>query len=213
MLNCIEVFKGFYNTKTHNKKLSWIHSHGTCNIHGKFEAKTIELIVSTSQAVVLLLFNSADKLSYSEIQTQLNIDDEDLVRILQTLSCLKYKILQKTPKAIVVSPNDVFEFNSKFTDRLRRIRIPLPCQAVAERKKVVDDIDKDRRFAIDAAIVRIMKSRKVLSYQQLVIECIKLLSPMFKPDIKVIKKRVEDLITRDYLERDEDDRNLFKYIA
>ena len=162
---------------------------------------------------MLHLFNYADKLSYLEIQTQLNIDGEDLVRILQTLSCLKYKILKKTPKAIVVSPNDVFEFNSKFTDRMRRIRIPLPCQVVEERKKVVEDIDKDRRYAIDAAIVRIMKSRKVLSYQQLVIECIKLLSPMFKPDIKVIKKRVEDLITRDYLERDEDDRNLFKYIA
>ena len=34
-----------------------------------------------------------------------------------------------------------------------------------EAKKIVEDMDKDRRFAIDAIIVRIMKSRKVLGYQ------------------------------------------------
>ena len=49
-----------------------------------------------------------------------------------------------------------------------------------ERKKVVEDVDKDRRYAIDAAIVRIMKSRKVLGHQQLVSECVEQLSRMFK---------------------------------
>lgn len=36
---------------------------------------------------------------------------------------------------------------------------------VDERKRVVEDVDKDRRHAIDAAIVRTMKSRKVLGFQ------------------------------------------------
>ena len=86
--------------------------------------------------------------------------------------------------------------------------------AVAEeKKKVLEDVDRDRRYAVDAAIVRIMKSRKVVSFQQLIIECVELLSPKFKPDIQVIKKRIEDLITRDYLERDEDDPNMFTYVA
>lgn len=49
-----------------------------------------------------------------------------------------------------------------------------------ERKKVVEDVDKDRRYAIDASIVRIMKSRKVLGYQQLITECVEQLSRMFK---------------------------------
>lgn len=30
-----------------------------------------------------------------------------------------------------------------------------------EKKKVIEDVDKDRRYAIDAAVVRTMKSRKV----------------------------------------------------
>lgn len=34
-----------------------------------------------------------------------------------------------------------------------------------------------------------------------------------QPDVKAIKKRIEDLISRDYLERDKDNANLFKYLA
>lgn len=44
----------------------------------------------------------------------------------------------------------------------------------------MEDVDQDRRYAIDAAIVRIMKSRKVLGHQQLVMECVEQLSRMFK---------------------------------
>jgi len=120
------------------------------------------------------------------------------------------------------------------------MQIPLP--PVDEKKKVIEDVDKDRRYAIDASIVRIMKSRKVLGYQQLVVECVEQLGRMFKvqfkhspnivlyvflsnpefffawnlivqPDVKAIKKRIEDLISRDYLERDKDNANMFKYLA
>lgn len=72
---------------------------------------------------MLQLFNAADRLSYSDIKTQLNLADDDLVRLLHSLSCAKYKILNKEPNTKTVSPNDYFEFNSKFTDRMRRIRV------------------------------------------------------------------------------------------
>lgn len=48
-VKCVEVFKDFYETRTKHRKLTWIYSLGTCNISGKFEPKTIELIVSTYQ--------------------------------------------------------------------------------------------------------------------------------------------------------------------
>ncbi|XP_050130264.1 cullin-1-like isoform X2 [Malus sylvestris] len=211
MVKCVELFREFYQTKTKHRKLTWMYSLGTCNIIGKFEPKTIELIVTTYQASALLLFNTSDRLSYSEIMTQLNLTDDDVVRLLHSLSCAKYKILNKEPNTKTISPTDYFEFNAKFTDKMRRIKIPLP--PVDEKKKVIEDVDKDRRYAIDASIVRIMKSRKVLGHQQLVMECVEQLGRMFKPDFKAIKKRIEDLITRDYLERDKDNPNLFRYLA
>ncbi|GAB4851262.1 hypothetical protein Ancab_030558 [Ancistrocladus abbreviatus] len=211
MVRCVEVFKEFYQTKTKHRKLTWIYSLGTCDINGKFEPKTMELVVTTYQAAALLLFNASDRLSYSEIMSQLNLNDDDVVRLLHSLSCAKYKILNKEPNTKTISPTDYFEFNPKFTDKMRRIKIPLP--PVGEKKKVIEDVEKDRRYAIDASIVRIMKSRKVLNHQQLVMECVEQLGRMFKPDFKAIKKRIEDLITRDYLERDKDNANLYRYLA
>ncbi|KAH0784280.1 hypothetical protein KY290_003878 [Solanum tuberosum] len=212
MVRRVEVFKVFYQTKTKHRKLTWLYSLGTCNINGNFEQKTIELVVTTYQASALLLFNASDRLSYQEIMTQLNLSDDDVVRqLLHSLTCAKYKILNKEPSTKTIFPTDVFEFNSKFTDKMRRIKIPLP--PVDEKKKIIEDVDKDRRYAIDASIVRIMKSHKVLAHQQLVVECVQQLGRIFKPDVKAIKKRIEDLISREYLERDKDDPNFYKYLA
>lgn len=211
MVRCVEVFKQFYQTKTKHRKLMWVYSLGSCNINGKFAQRTIELVVGTYQGAALLLFNIADRLSYSEIAAQLNLSDEDLVRVLQSLSCAKYKILLKDPNTRTVSHTDYFAFNSLFTDKMRRIRVPLP--QVDERRKIVEDVDKDRRYNIDASIVRIMKSRKELGYLQLITECVEQLSRMFKPDIKTIKKRIEDLITRDYIERDKENPQMFRCLA
>ncbi|QHO25530.1 Cullin [Arachis hypogaea] len=213
MIKCMEVFKRFYDLRYGRKtrRLRWIYSSGTCNVNGNFEPKIIELIVSTSQAVILLLFNNADRLSYSEIMTRLNLSHEDAGRLLHSLSCSKYKILNKEPNTKSISPNDIFQYNSKFTDKMRRIKIPITQHE--DKRKMVEDLDNDRQYTIDAAIVRIMKSRMVLDYQQLQSECVEMLSPLFKPEIETIKKRIEHLIATDYLERDRDNQNIFKYVA
>eukprot|EP00879_Flechtneria_rotunda_P016628 GHRR01017398.1.p1 GENE.GHRR01017398.1~~GHRR01017398.1.p1 ORF type:complete len:181 (+),score=56.99 GHRR01017398.1:864-1406(+) len=168
-------------------------------------------LLSCVQAATLLLFNEGEELSYSEVQERLNLQEEDVTRLLHSLSCAKYQILVKDPQNKVIGKNDKFRLNVKFTDRMKRIKVPLP--PTDEKKKVIEDVDKDRRYAIDAAIVRTMKSRKVLQHQQLVLEVVQQLSRMFKPDFKLIKKRIEDLIARDYLERDKDNPQLFKYLA
>ena len=71
------------------------------------------------------------------------------------------------------------------------MQIPLP--PVDEKKKVIEDVDKDRRYAIDASIVRIMKSRKVLDHQQLVMECVKQLGRMFKVFMSLSSFMIYDL--------------------
>jgi hypothetical protein len=70
-----------------------------------------------------LLFNESERLSFSEIVTQLNLSEDDTARVLHTVSCGKYKILNKEPNNRTISPKDVFEFNHKFTDRMRRIKV------------------------------------------------------------------------------------------
>lgn len=76
-----------------------------------------------TKACLLLLFNSSDRLSYSELITQLNLTDDDVIRLLHSLSCGKYEILKKEPSTNTISSSDVFEFNSKFTDKMRKIKV------------------------------------------------------------------------------------------
>ena len=49
-----------------------------------------------------------------------------------------------------------------------RCRIKVPMPVAEDKRKVVEEVQKDRKYAIDAAVVRIMKSRKTLEHQQLV---------------------------------------------
>ncbi len=57
-----------------------------------------------------------------------------------------------------------------------------------------------------------IKARKTLPHQQLVGEVFSQLS-LFKPDGKVIKKRIEALIEREYLDRQKDQPNVYVYLA
>ena len=52
-----------------------------------------------------------------------------------------------------------------------------------EKKKIIEDVKKYIKYIIDAHITRIMKSRKVLDYQQLVAECVEQLGRIFKVSI------------------------------
>lgn len=71
---------------------------------------------------------------------QLNLPEEDVVRVLHSLSCGKYKILNKEPKTKTISHNDVFEFNSKFTDKMRRIKVCFINLFIYTEKTCVMDI-------------------------------------------------------------------------
>ena len=81
-------------------------------------------------------------------------------------------------------------------------------QAEKTRKKV----DDDRKPLVEAAVVRIMKSRKTLEHNALVAEVTQQLAHRFQATPPFIKKRIESLIERDYLERGSDQK-IYRYLA
>ena len=97
----------------------------------------------------------------------------------------------------------------------RRIKIPLLRDKGGdkERKGNIETVEVERRHAMEACIVRIMKARKKYSHADLVDEAVAQMSRLFKPSGAMLKRRIEDLISRDYLERDPRDRNLYNYLA
>lgn len=59
------------------------------------------------------------------------------------------------------------------------------------------------------------RQRKELRHSQLVTEVIQQLASQFKPEVALIKSRIEDLIGREYLERVEgtEGRPAYRYMA
>jgi len=52
--------------------------------------------------------------------------------------------------------------------------------------------------------ISIYRQRKDLAHAQLITETLQLLAQQFKPDVNMIKKKIESLIEREYLERIDD---------
>ncbi len=64
---------------------------------------------------------------------------------------------------------------------------------------------------VDAAIVRIMKTRKTLSHSLLISELVSMLT--FPTSPSDLKKRIESLIDREYMERDKTNMQVYNYLA
>jgi len=215
ILKCCEVFKKFYLSNHNGRRINWQTNMGSADLKAVFGTKKHELSVSTYQMVILLLFNDRNEMSYKDIKDATGIPITDLKRNLLSLSCAKYKILDKEPNNKKIEDKDVFSFNAKFKSKLFRVKVMTVVQKESEpeRKETREKVDEDRKHQIEAAIVRIMKSRKTMEHSNLISECTKQLSSRFMPNPQIIKKRIESLIEREYLERSKTDRKVYHYLA
>ena len=176
-------------------------------------AYTLQL--NTLQAVVLLYFNSRGDsyVPFKELQDALNIEEVYLKRVMHSLTCGKYKLLLKEndskKDAKKIKPNDAFRVNAKFVSKKMRIAVPMASLEVSHKPQKVEE---DRKHAVEACIVRVMKARKRLPHNQLMTSVLEQLH-FFRPKPKMVKRRIEDLIQREYLERDEADSSVYKYLA
>ncbi|KAJ3677356.1 hypothetical protein LUZ60_003080 [Juncus effusus] len=213
-----EKFKAFYLGTHNGRRLTFQTNMGTADLKAVFgKGQKHELNVSTYQMCVLLLFNSADKLSYKEIEMATEIPGPDLKRCLQSLACVRGKnVLRKDPMSREISEDDNFLFNDKFSSKLVKVKIgTIVAQKESEPEKMEtrQRVEEDRKPQIEAAIVRVMKSRRVLDHNSIVTEVTNQLQARFLPNPVVIKKRIESLIEREFLERDKTDRRLYRYLA
>jgi len=219
--NLFDRLKNFYENKHAGRKffVRWDKGSGEALVTFNRKAKTEKILLfkSTYQIMVMLMFNSKNFTGkpiwkYSEIQAKLGIPDEELKTALLPFIHPKLQVLQKKPGGKKIEPGHMFRLNGKFKHNAKRIPIPVfKVQAKKDQPKVPAEIAQQRRHQMDAAIVRIMKARRTFSVVELLGEVIQQLQARFQPDPKQIKKRIEVLISQDYLERDEDDRNTLIY--
>ncbi|KAF6160010.1 hypothetical protein GIB67_033094 [Kingdonia uniflora] len=213
-----EKFRSYYLGTHTGRRLSWQTNMGTADLKATFgRGQKHELNVSTYQMCVLMLFNNADRLSYKEIEQATEIPSSELKRCLQSLACVKGKnVLRKEPMSKDIGEEDTFFFNDKFSSKFYKVKIGTVVaqkESEPEKQETRQRVEEDRKPQVEAAIVRIMKSRRVLDHNNIVAEVTKQLQSRFLPNPVVIKKRIESLIEREFLERDKVDRKLYRYLA
>ncbi|XP_058506223.1 cullin-4B [Solea solea] len=213
MVRLQEIFKTFYLGKHSGRKLQWQSTLGHCVLKAEFKEGKKELQVSLFQTLVLLMFNEGEEFTLEEIKLATGIEDSELRRTLQSLACGKARVLTKVPKSKEIEDGDKFSCNNDFKHKLFRIKINQiqMKETVEEQASTTERVFQDRQYQIDAAIVRIMKMRKTLSHNLLMSEVYNQLKFPVKP--ADLKKRIESLIDRDYMERDKENSNQYNYVA
>jgi len=218
ILAVCDKFKAYYLSTHTGRRLTWQTNMGTADLKATFgKGQKHELNVSTYQMCILILFNSADRLSYRDIEEATDIPAPDLKRCLQSLACVKGRnVLGKEPMSKDIGEEDDFFFNEKFSSKFYKVKIGTVAaqkETEPEKQETRQRVEEDRKPQIEAAIVRIMKARRVLDHNNIVAEVTKQLQSRFLPNPAVIKKRIESLIEREFLERDKTDRKLYRYLA
>jgi len=218
ILSMCDKFKQYYLSTHTGRRLTWQTNMGTADLKATFgNGNKHELNVSTYQMCILCLFNKADRLMYREIEQATDIPASDLQRSLQSLACVKGKnVLRKEPMSKDISEDDVFLVNDKFSSKFYKVKISTVVaqkESEPEKQETRQKVEEDRKPQIEAAIVRIMKARRLLDHNNIISEVTKQLQARFLPNPAVIKKRIESLIEREFLERDSVDRKLYRYLA
>lgn len=211
-----ERYKRFYLNQHSGHKLEWRFDQGQAEVVMDF-SKTVKrsLVCSTYQMMILLVFNNFKRVTYKQILDMTGIPKYEIANHLLSLCHPKVNVIMKRPNSKKLEESHQFMLNSSYTNQLMKINIPL-LRAVENEESGEDEnkaIELQRRHQQDAAIVRIMKTRKTLRHNLLVAEVIQQLSARFKPRPNDIKKRIEALIEQEYMERDKDDRGVYNYLA
>jgi cullin-4 len=228
-----EKFEKSYQVHHSGRRLTWKHKLANCLLRANFPSGKKELVASGFQGIVLLLFSNIglnERISYQQIKAETGLRkcnlrkrdaktnhhtpaDAELKSTLQELACAKIRPLRKHPAGKDIAVTDTFAFNDTFTHPKNRIKINQIQlrETKEENKETHERVQADRNFETQAAVVRIMKSKKTIGHNLLIAEVIEATRKRGVLSVQDIKRNIDRLIDKEYMERDEG--NTYNYVA
>ncbi|KAF2722984.1 Cullin-domain-containing protein [Polychaeton citri CBS 116435] len=208
IVKAYERFQTFYQNKHGGRKLTWLWHLCKGEIranYAKMNKVPYTFQCSTYQMAILLLFNDSDVVGYDDLASATALQKETLDPCLGIM--LKARVLIAQPDGASPQSGTSYKLNLGFKNKKLKVNLNLAIKS--EQKQEVEDthktIEEDRKMLIQSAIVRIMKSRKQMKHSQLVGETISQIKNRFSPKVADIKKCIDILIEKEYLERLEED--------
>ncbi|XP_071439740.1 cullin-2 [Hetaerina americana] len=208
----LQMFENFYHTRFNGRKLTWLHHLCQGELKLTYLSKPYIVTMQTFQMAILLLFERTDSLTHKELQTTLQLNSEQFSKHLASLLDCKI-LLCDTAENMV--PDSVLQLNLNYSNKRTKFRITAALQRESpqEAEATLSAVDEDRKLYLQAAVVRIMKSRKVLRHNALIQEVLSQSKATFAPSISMIKKCIEALIDKQYIERTPNSADEYSYVA
>ncbi|TYZ69236.1 hypothetical protein PybrP1_005013 [[Pythium] brassicae (nom. inval.)] len=205
----VALFTKFYTERSSGRKLLWVHQCASGTLQARCFAKRHEFALSFYQMLVLLLFNTATQLSHADLRRLTNIPPSDLSH--HVASLVKAKILLASSDA----ENPSYALNFDFTSRKLRVSaVPsAPVEPAKAVKATSREVAEDRKMALQAAIVRVLKTRRDILLPQLEVDVVEMLRNQFAPSPEMIRQNVGILIDKEYLRRHESSEHRLVYVA
>mmetsp|Transcript_44914 Transcript_44914/g.124911 ORF Transcript_44914/g.124911 Transcript_44914/m.124911 type:complete len:754 (-) Transcript_44914:201-2462(-) len=211
MLNCIQAFESFYHSKHSGRKLRWIYNMGGVDVTAQCFPRKHILVVSAYQCLALMLFNKQKEVTFREVCEATKLPKEECKRQVLSMTVSKHRLLLRDGNTKDIEDETKLEVNEQFTNEKIKVVVGLIKKEEKVAETAVAEAPVERKHVIDAAIVRIMKSRKKLDHNSLLEEVFRQCT-LFKPQPSQIKVQVEHLIEREFLKRDTEKRNVYIYL-
>lgn len=212
--NVLNEFDSYFKNqgeKAKGKILDWT----SYNLHqlvlrASFNRGDKDLVINLLQAVVLLLFETDDRIEFNKIASTTNIEERFLKNVLSSFCTEKYKILIHDPTT------NTYTYNRFFTDKSDRIKLPLSRDKNAAKKNFNESImsldaeklSKNRESEFRCTIIKVMKAEEKIMYSDLLAKTISIVEKRSPVTIQDIKKHIEVLINQEYIERQPDGQTL-----
>ncbi|KAH8825039.1 Cullin-domain-containing protein [Flagelloscypha sp. PMI_526] len=198
-------FTSWYKEQARNHQLQWLWNHSSCELMTNYLNQKYIFMTSAYQTAILLQFNNEDTLSLEELITATELPKEEILPVLNLLC---------KGKVLLDGGDHQYDLNPNFKSKKIRVKLNQPIKSAVrkEEAKIRDDVEEHRHFAIQATVVRIMKGRKTMRNQPLIQEVVAQVSQRFVPKIPDIKKAIEVLLEKEYIER-VGDSDLFTYCS
>jgi len=178
--------------------------------------KKYKVKMTAPQAVILMLFEKEEKLTIPKIQNACCIKNANTV-IEHLLTMLRKptkksnagiicKVKVKGQKMLPLRTSDHFYMNDKFKGDKVMFELPAPKREVAKPK------DPPRNIRLEAALVRTMKASRKMEEKKLIMTAMDQVRSFFKPEVRDVKRCIEQLIKQKYMKR-ADEKGFLDYLA
>ncbi|WVR06630.1 hypothetical protein IAU60_003662 [Kwoniella sp. DSM 27419] len=192
-------FTAFHNEVHQGRKLTWLWHVSKNELRTTYLPQKYIFMTSAYQMAILTQFNENDSMSYNDLAAGTKISDV----------ILKPQLALLVKSKVLLQNGETYDLNKNFKSKKIRVMLnqAVKSEQKAEAKEVLQAVDEDRKFVYQATIVRLMKGRKTMQHQALIQEVTAQISSKFTPKIPEIKKAIDYLIDKEYLERAAESNN------